>query len=229
MGYALEWQAFRGASAQAVCDDLGLKRTGQREDVADSPLVGVELPSGWYVVVANNFSRYGKKVDPAQLSREGELVVCCVEERVGYSSAEEWKHGCQLWSIIHDAASGDLEHLETTGDLPPEFASIRDRKRSEQQAAGGRKAQVDYYFDIPLDVAKLIAGFAHDEDPVGVGEEPFEVLEAIGGSKRGRISKKLTGVALVLLLFCGLPLVVGVVAMLLLFAWVLVSNALTGR
>ncbi|MFO1228878.1 MAG: hypothetical protein U1E75_00660 [Alicycliphilus sp.] len=44
------------------------------------------------------------------------------------------------------------------------------------QEADGEKAGVDHYFEIPLNAAKEVIGFKHDEDIPGVDYEGFEVL-----------------------------------------------------
>lgn len=177
-------------------------------------MVGVNLPNGWYVVVANNFSRFGRKEPEHHWSEDCDVVICDVEERVGCSSAEAWRNGKHVWSIVHDASGGTVSNLTTTGELPPAFAAIRDQRQAEQEAAGGAKAKVDYFFDIPLEVARSLTGFAHDQDPPGGGDEPYEVLEPIGGAARSRFSRRLFGLGLVLALFCGFPLLIGVVYML---------------
>lgn len=83
-----------------------------------------------------------------RLSAECEVVIGEVEEHVMYSMAQGWKHGQKSWVVIHDAQK-DRDHLEVQGELPVMFGAIRDQLRSEQQAAGGKKTDVDYIFDIP--------------------------------------------------------------------------------
>jgi hypothetical protein len=45
--------AVKGKPPAAVLETLGLRRTGAREAIAGPPVVGAELPSGWYLVVAD--------------------------------------------------------------------------------------------------------------------------------------------------------------------------------
>ena len=91
------------------------------------------------------------------------------------SVATGWKDGRRVWSVTHDAQR-DMEHLQTEGELPAAFTSIRDRLRSEQQRAGGSKADVDYIFDVPVELAQLLTGYRHDADIPGADAELFEVL-----------------------------------------------------
>lgn len=88
------------------------------------------------------------------------------------SRATGWRD-CQLqWSVTHDAQKG-LLHLDVQGELPAEFAAIRDRKFAEQAADDGT---CDYLFDIPVETARSAAGYRHDEDVPGLSGAVFEVL-----------------------------------------------------
>ena len=69
-----------------------------------------------------------------RLSAGCEVVTGDVEEHVMVSIAIGWKDGQRVWSVTHDAQR-DIEHLQTEGELPAAFTSIRDRLRFEQQAA----------------------------------------------------------------------------------------------
>jgi hypothetical protein len=97
------------------------------------------------------------------------------EEHVMVSVATGWKDSQRVWSVTHDAQR-DMEHLQAEGALPAAFASIRDRLCSEQQTAGGRKADVDFIFDVPVKLAQTLTGYRHDADIPGAGADPFEVL-----------------------------------------------------
>lgn len=77
MGFSLSWLAVRGKEAAAVRRVLGVRRTGQREDVPDSPLLGADLPNGWYLVLANGCVL--EESQPlSELSSGGEVVTCFV-------------------------------------------------------------------------------------------------------------------------------------------------------
>ena len=176
MGCSQSWLAVRGKRSTAVLETLGLRGTGTREEIAESPIVGAELPNGWYLVVADRSGHPLMRDQTLQrLSAGCEVVTGDVEEHVMVSIATGWKEGQRVWSLTHDAQR-DMEHLQTEGELPAAFAGIRDRLRSEQQAAGGRKAEVDYIFDLPVELAATLTGYRHDADIPGAGAEPFEVL-----------------------------------------------------
>ena len=71
MGYSLFWLAVKGKSPDAVRTELKLRATGEREDVPESPVTGVELPGGWYVVLDNKSASFGAPSVLARLSRRG--------------------------------------------------------------------------------------------------------------------------------------------------------------
>jgi len=179
MGYSLSWAAVRGGTPQAVQDVLGLRGTGRREEIPESDTTGAELPGGWYLIVS---TRDGldllEDAVLSQLSQLGEVVMCFVEEHVMSSYAASWRNGQLIWSVDHDSGGRKgIETLHVKGQLPPSFEAIRDRLYSEQAAAGGNKADVDFIFDIPVDLAHSFTGYRHDEDIPGLSKYAFEVLE----------------------------------------------------
>jgi len=113
-----------------------------------------------------------------KVSSAGELVYCYVEEHVMYSSAASWKDGKQIWSVIHDAQNG-IRHLDVSGDVPKVLAVIAEKLNAEQDAYSDKKPEVDYIFDIPVELAKELTGFRHDQDMPGMLDDAFEVLEPI--------------------------------------------------
>jgi len=171
MGYSLSWLAIKGKTPQVLLEELGFRATGKHEEVPEADHSAVELPNGRYLIVSNRTEQVAPDSTMRRLSSSGcELVTCFVEEHVMCSHATGWKNGCKCWSVIHDAQRG-IEHLDTEGDLPLIFGSIRDRLLLEQQ-----DGSADYIFDIPVEVAKSLTGYRHNLDIPGASKEPFEVL-----------------------------------------------------
>jgi hypothetical protein len=168
---------------ESVRDALGLRATDTREQIPEADITGVELPGGWYMVVSNRDGLHLTSDEVlARLSTVGEAIACFVEEHVMFSSAARWQSGRRVWSVEHDAQRG-IEHLIAEGDLPPKFASIRDELRSKQEAAGGRKADVDYIFDVPVALVYDLTGWRHDHVIPALADDAFEVLVATSVSK----------------------------------------------
>jgi hypothetical protein len=68
MGFNASWLAVRGKPAESELDLMRLKRTGEFEEVPESPVTGIALPTGWYLIFANDFGF----IDRAPLSRLSE-------------------------------------------------------------------------------------------------------------------------------------------------------------
>lgn len=178
MGFSISWFAIQGQDPATIRQELGLHATGQFDEVPDWPICGAQLPTGWYLIFNNCFDHLDARWN--HLSAESELIACQVEEHVMVSEAIGWSRGQEVWSIKHYSQRPEgIYHLETTGILPAVYVSVHDRLMAEQDRSGGRKSDVDYVFDIPLEVARAITGFKHDEDTAGAVENPFERLEQL--------------------------------------------------
>jgi hypothetical protein len=192
MGFSLSWLAVRGKSRAAVCEALDLKGAGELEEIPEAPFTGADLPKGWFMVVENNSEGLVEDSVLKQVSTDCEVVACSVEEHVMVSTATGWKNGQKLWSTTHDAQQG-IEHLESTGE-PPGFGMISAALQLKQQTAGGKKADVDHIFDIPVATAESLTGFRHDKLIPELGEKPFEVLNRTRSANSGSsLFKKLFG------------------------------------
>ena len=176
MGFAISWLAISGKDSQQVLDELQLSRSGETEEIPESPVSAVQLPSGWFLIFANEFGSSLVTDHTLQNLSIGCTVVSCqVEEHVMFSSATCHSNGNSKWHVSHDAQES-IYQLSTSGDLPPEFSGIYADLKKEQDTAGGDKADVDYIHDVPVSLAKAVTSFRHDEDIQGSNPEPFEIL-----------------------------------------------------
>ena len=89
------------------------------------------------------------------------------------SKATGWKDGRLRWSVKHDVLKDQRLPLDVQGEPPAEFAAIREKAFAEQ-AAGD--PDCDYIFDIPVETARSVTGYRHDEDVPGLSGDVFEVL-----------------------------------------------------
>jgi hypothetical protein len=115
----------------------------------------------------------------ALVSAKTDAVACSIEEHVMVSLACQWSGGAEVWSATHDAQRS-IEHLEVTGRLPDFADEVRSQLLAQQAEETGADVQVDFVFEVPLELARRIVGFKHDEegDPAR-----FEVLETRPGSQ----------------------------------------------
>jgi hypothetical protein len=120
MGFRVQLIAVIGKEPHAIHRNFGVVPTGQREEIAESPVIGAVLPNGAYLLYINDQA----KIVPddkvfARLSKGGSLIACYANETVMQSYACAWANGIQRWSVFHDAEQG-IKHLETSGTLPSE-------------------------------------------------------------------------------------------------------------
>lgn len=176
MGYSLSLLAVQTSVPEEALQQLGYIRTGQLCEYSQEPLSGYSLPTNWFLIVARGCdNRFLQPKLLGPLSEHFPVVACSIEEHVMFSSAEYWVGGNQVWRAEHVGEYGPI-HLKTSGVLPPGFEAMAAAHKEAQEVDGGKKADVDHYFDIPLHAAKEITGFKHDEDIPGVDYESFEVL-----------------------------------------------------
>ncbi|MEI8045221.1 MAG: hypothetical protein WCL11_27665, partial [Verrucomicrobiota bacterium] len=84
--------------------------------------------------------------------------------------------------------------LDVEGDLPPAFASIRDRLYTQQKASGRRKASVDHIFDLPVELARDLTGYRHDCHIGELRDKPYEVLQTTTATPKRSWLRKVLGV-----------------------------------
>lgn len=190
MGYAISWLAVKGKPEEVLFDELGLAPTGEMAEYGDSMFAGRKLPNGWFLLVLNKFDHKFVRVGSlASLSQGCEVIATSIEEHVMVCSSELWRDGAQVWRVEHDAQKS-IEHIAASGDLPADYSAIEREHAEEQKQAGGSKAGVDYFFEIPLHTAKNIAGFKHDEVDPAIEDKSFMVFELEAATPGERIKNQ---------------------------------------
>jgi hypothetical protein len=117
------------------------------------------------------------------LSAESEVIACSVEEHVMFSSAERWTNGQRHWRVEHDAQQS-IRHLATSGTLPVVYAEALRKAQEAQDAEDDNEAEVDFFFEVPLQLARDLAGFKHDEEIPDVKYESFQVYDSASDNLR---------------------------------------------
>ena len=176
MGYAISWIAFKDKTAAQTAELLALSPTGEYEEMPESMFSGVLLDNEWYVVVINDYAHeFVRERTLQRVSATAEVVAAAIEEHVMFSSAESWKNGNLIWKVTHASESGP-RHLEEHGTLPERYLSVKERLLAAQQREDEGAREVDYVFDLPLELAEAIVGFKHDK----VLDARFETLKPVG-------------------------------------------------
>lgn len=178
MGYSLSWLAVRSDSRESALDRLALYPTGARAEYASEPVSGQALPDGWFLVVARGCDhRIISESALSSVSVDTEVVACSIEEHVMVSSSEGWGGGKRLWRVEHDGQES-MRNLTTSGSLPSPFARVHAQAIKEQEAEDAGAREVDFFFEVPLDLAREIVGFKHDESISSLDYEGFEVFSS---------------------------------------------------
>jgi hypothetical protein len=189
MGYSLSWLASRDKAPGALQHELGCSGSGEFGDYPGFPLVGHMLPSGWYLLIANRCDHLIISDSTlSAISSDCAIVACSIEEHVMYSASSFWNEGKRGWKIEHQSERG-LTDLKVLGDPPAEFQQIRQFCAEKQATEEESELSADWFFDIPLLVAKHLVGFKHDETTPGVGEGTFEILRIGEGGILARSTK----------------------------------------
>jgi hypothetical protein len=176
MGFSISWVAVKQQAPEAVLQALGLSRTGQFGEFAEYAAMGRVLPSGWFLIVLDRCDHALLQAEQlASLSADCEVIACSIEEHVMFTSSECWRSGERIWRIEHDAQRGILD-LRAAGTLPGNYSALAKQFAQEQQRDGGAESDVDYYSEIPLQMANSIVGFKHDEVHPEIEDGSFEVF-----------------------------------------------------
>jgi hypothetical protein len=84
----------KGKPPQAVRDEFSFRMTKKREEIPESDLSAVEMPSRWYLIVSNHTEQVVSDAAMRRLASSGcELITCFVEEHVrSLDACLSWLH-----------------------------------------------------------------------------------------------------------------------------------------
>jgi len=163
MGLSASWVAIQHCPAAELLAHLRLVETGEEMFPESATFSWAEFPNQWVIVFSDDFD-WGSPVRVRELSQFGFAVGCQFEDKVEMTSVLcAARGGNELWRVFHNSVKS-VYRLDVTGEPPSELWGIRDRIFEEQDREGGEKAGVDYVHDIPLELAKAICGYRHDDD-----------------------------------------------------------------
>ena len=195
MGFNTSWIFVDRIDQESLYGALDLVATDTIPDQSDLgtshvSLAGAALTSGWCAV----FAKYALAMDltvgtePPRLTRlpaQSRCMTCVVLEHAMASYASLWHEARLVWEIRHDGG----DHLEASGDLPQDFARIRDIALNKQRGSSRGISGIDYLFDVPLDTAATITKYRHNR----VTEPSFftnlRTLEPANGNVLTKLSR----------------------------------------
>jgi len=175
MGFSLSWIAVENANRDAVRKAINACGTGLKSEFPEWEFSDAVLPNGWIVVVADHQETVVDIGVIRGLSKNNRLISCFVEEHVMISEASLWMEGECVWTIKHDSSVA-IEHLVVSGTPPQQFQDIKQVALDNQRKQQSQQPGVDYFFDVPLALARTYCGFKHDESVLNADSNAFEEL-----------------------------------------------------
>jgi hypothetical protein len=168
--------AFRNKTREEVLVLTDLADTGEADEANESPVSGASLPNGWYVLFLNDCDHpFLASRALLTFSRGCQLLACQVEEHVMASSAACYESGRRLWGVAHQSDKGRYD-LEVQGSPPEVFGAVQAGLLKKQDEAGGDKADVDYIFDIPVELVTQLCDYRYDRWKFDWGQPTFTTL-----------------------------------------------------
>jgi hypothetical protein len=182
VGVSICWLAFRNKPKDTILAEAGFVDTCEPDFGYPSPASAAALPSGWYLIVLNQFTPPISRAKVlSQLSAACQIAVCQAEEHVMASAASFYEDGNRRWAVTHEAEKG-LYDLDIIGNAPDISLELRERAIRKQDAndkikLGEVTFDVDYFFDVPIDLIDSICGYRHDRAEFDWGKPAFTRLE----------------------------------------------------
>jgi hypothetical protein len=173
MGFKISWVAVKSATKADVLEMAGLRDTVTLDPVCEAPFSCTELPTGWTILFSNDFD-YASPERSEAFSARNIVLSCQIHEGVMYSGASFHDHGDHIWSVSHFSENGIMD-VSVSGAPPAEFHAIRDNLLAKQSEPQIGPWEVDYVFDVPVELALAICGFRHDRSRFDWGEPRFTV------------------------------------------------------
>ena len=119
-------------------------------DTEERPLCCTQWTEETIMVCVNHFEPPTESV-MWRLSRDAAATFCYVNETVMVSEAEHWVDGTKEWRVSNNGEQS-TSHLELRGELPKEFALIKNRYTELHDA----KSNNEPAFEVPVDLFELI-------------------------------------------------------------------------
>ncbi len=167
MGFKISWIAVEGMTKPQLLAALGFSDTDIEDATNETPLSAAELGNGWSMIWSNNVDWVNDKLFK-HLPPDAHVVAVRLHEGLMYAEAFGTNGADGRWRVAHDAERS-LTHLVVDG-TPPKLKDVRDRLLEQQAADAG--GEVDYVFDVPIEIAARLTSFRHDGFDTPLGPSP---------------------------------------------------------
>lgn len=168
---SIGWMGVWGKEPAQVIRELGYVEAGRAEDWSSrGEVTAAQWPTGWFLV----FDWFDDKTAVA-LSAGCQAVLFRGSETSMSIDIVLYADGREVWRVEHDSVR-DPDHMDHRGELPPEFPGILASLREQHERAAAEEEEVDYLFNVPVELGALVTGFRHDtREPEGI---VYTVLKA---------------------------------------------------
>jgi len=199
MGFNLQWLAIKDNDIKHSLKDISLKPTNLFEEFSDSADFCLTKINDWNLIVDNTIKYYDvlderefednpvvqtretiykqfSEEKIANLSKNCIVIVCDVSDYLMSSKIASWEDGEKIWEVSHDSQVSP-DHLKIEGTPPKELNKIIEELRNQQ--AQDTDGDVDYIYEVPIELGSTLIGYRHDED-ISDDERstpPWQVLE----------------------------------------------------
>lgn len=226
MGFSVSWLATQDCAPEVLREQLGIGILDSGDEVPQSSDYIFTSGGGWVVAVFNSGCD-AAEAWAERISKLGlDVITCSVEEHVMFSSVSLWKSGEQVWSVRHEPSNpNDL----TLIDKPPqELTEAVDRVQRARAEAGPDGDEVDWGFEIPVELGKILVGYRHDEVlPAGLSHTVAAPTDSSPAPIGKRIVAKLIDFLLTGLTVYGFASVTGsyYIGLAVGYGWLAISDA----
>lgn len=169
MGMSTSWVCVRGKTVEQVLTLLRDERERLTWDnIFASPMRMVDMQNGWLVLECYPELFFVDRLSFLEaLSRDGEIIVCHIDEGVMCSTAFAMKNRSKIWEISHKSEIA-FDHLDCEGALPDCFAEIR--------TVAAEQTRRRSLFGVPAGVCKEITGYHQSLHPLKTVYVPIPFL-----------------------------------------------------
>lgn len=175
MAYFVEWMGVSGKSPDQAMREMGLQRGAPVQEWDDAPLVGAEMPSGWFLVFFNDSAPvWYTDTALAGLSAGCRVMGGQAGETAMAAITKGFQDGRRTWQMEFD---GDPEApIACDGDVPPEFHPIYDEARARLAEDPEERS----LFEVVNDFGQALTGFRYDQR-MPEGAVLYELKSAVTG------------------------------------------------
>lgn len=115
--------------------------------------------NGWVVVVSWDSLDLETDLPLVAEATSGLVVGCHGTTVVMYSEVRAYQDGKPLWAAVHDPEE-DANDLAVTGEPPARLGELLATAQDQQN----EDDEVDFVYDVPIDLAAHLTGFHPNED-----------------------------------------------------------------